>query len=68
MKVKTCYERIGHIIRNLKTKEVEDFPSNNKAKKESAKMQRMNGGLGCGYVRAYPQTTNASVKVFNGPL
>ena len=52
----TAYIREGNVITSTETnkdggpKEVLKFDSCNKAKKESMKMQKANGGLGAGYV------------------
>ena len=48
MKQELLYIRKGATIHNIADNTSETFPSCNKAKKESVKLQRAHGGLGCG--------------------
>ncbi len=48
MKQELLYERKNHVIMNLTTEKKEHFDSINLAKKQSAILQRSNGGLGMG--------------------
>ena len=48
MKQELLFTRKGATIHNIAANTSETFDSKNKAKKESVKLQRANGGLGCG--------------------
>ena len=49
-RVETTHERKGRVITNLVGKSKKTYPSINEAKRESAIIQRSNGGLGAGSV------------------
>lgn len=55
MKQELLYTRKGATIKNLIANTSETFKSKNKAKKESVKLQRSNGGLGCGSLKVLPK-------------
>jgi len=55
MKQELLYTRKGATIRTLADNTSETFDSKNKAKKESVKLQRANGGLGCGALKNLPE-------------
>lgn len=55
-KQKAKYVRRGRVIVNIKTGDSEVFQSVNKAKKESLRLQKESGGLGCGIIRALKST------------
>ena len=48
MKQELLYTRKGKTIHDIAANTSESFASKNKAKQASVKLQRANGGLGCG--------------------
>lgn len=48
--MQATYHRKGKTLINIETGEQKAHKSINEAKRESAKLQRANGGLGAGYV------------------
>lgn len=62
MKQETLYTRKGKTIRNIAENTSETFPSKNKAKKESVKLQRANGGLGMGSLIVLPENKSGEKK------
>ena len=53
--MKKCqFTRAGKAIKEISTGKITGYKHVNEAKRESAKLQRANGGIGCGVLRVVP--------------